>query len=330
MKVMVTGGTGFLGRHLVRRLLADGDEVRVLARNPDLATDLADKGATIVKGDLTDITAPCRAAFECDAIVHAGALSAPWGREIEFRQINVLGTEHVLEAYRFAKARRLIYVSSPSVVFAGKDQVDVGEDIPYPERFVSTYSFTKALGELSIKREAGHGIDTVILRPKAIFGPGDTSLLPRLIAAARAGRLPQIGDGTNRVDLTYVENVAHAIALALRSEKAVGGTYTITNGESAVLWEVIRRVLEHQGLSTKLKVVPLPAAMAAAALMEAKAAITGKEPLLTRYTVQILARTQTYDISAARRDLGYEPIVSLEEGIRRTLESLKTLDRADG
>jgi 2-alkyl-3-oxoalkanoate reductase len=221
----------------------------------------------------------------------------------------------------------LVYISSPSVVFDGLDQVEVTEEIPYPKDFVSHYSETKAIAERGLRAAATPGLSTVFLRPKALFGPGDTSLLPRLIAAARAGRLPQIGDGTNRVDLTYVENVAHAIALALRSEKAVGGTYTITNGESVVLWDLIRRVLEHVGLSTKLRVVPLPAAMAAAALMEAKAAITGKEPLLTRYTVQILARTQTYDISAARRDLGYEPIVPLEEGIRRTLEAL---DRADG
>jgi nucleoside-diphosphate-sugar epimerase len=262
-----------------------------------------------------------------DAVVHAGALSSPWGAERDFRHTNILGTHFVIAGCRFQGVDRLIHISSPSVVFSGGDHFNLTEDALFPVRQLCHYSNSKAVAEIGIRQARREGLHAFILRPKAIFGPGDTSLLPRLIAAARAGRLPQIGDGTNRVDLTYVENVAHAIALALRSEKAVGGTYTITNGESVLLWEVIRRVLEHQGLSTNLKVLPLRAAMAAARLMEAKAAITGKEPLLTRYTVQILARTQTYDISAARRDLGYEPIVSLEEGMERTLDAL---ERGDG
>jgi 2-alkyl-3-oxoalkanoate reductase len=328
MKVLVTGGTGFLGRNVVRRLLTDGDEVRVLARNPGAATDLAKEGAEIVSGDLRQGRTVISACDGVDAVIHTAALSAPWGRKREFLVNNVVGTRHVLTGCKTHQVRRLIYISSPSVVFTGQDQVDLADDAPYPTRFVSMYSATKAIAEKMVSRAVTEdGLSAINLRPKAIFGPGDTSLLPRLIAAARVGRLPQIGDGTNRVDLTYVENVAHAIALALRSEKAVGGTYTITNGESVLLWEVIRRVLEHVGLSTKLKAFPVPVALAAATLMEARASITGKEPLLTRYTVQILARTQTYDISAARRDLGYEPIVPLEEGIRRTLEAL---DRVDG
>lgn len=327
MKVMVTGGTGFLGRYVVRRLLADGDEVRVLSRNPQAAQDLVALGVEVVQGDLADQDSVVASCVGVEAVVHAGALSAPWGRIEDFMSANHFGTKNVLLGCKVHCVGLLINISSPSVVFTGRDQVSLSDKTPYPRRFASNYSMSKAKAEKEVLREVFRcGLKGINLRPKAIFGPGDTSLLPRLIAAARAGRLPQIGDGTNRVDLTYVENVAHAIALALRSENAVGGTYTITNGEPAVLWDVIRRVLAHQGLPTKLKVVPLPAAMAAAAFMEAKAAITGKEPLLTRYTVQILARTQTYDISTARRDLGYEPLVSLEEGIRRTLEALESGD----
>jgi 2-alkyl-3-oxoalkanoate reductase len=147
--------------------------------------------------------------------------------------------------------------------------------------------------------------------------------LPRLVAAARAGRLPQIGDGQNRVDLTYVENVAHALHLALAAPRVVGGTYTITNGEHPLLWEIIRTVLARLELNTNLRRVPLSLAHIAATLMEARARLTGHEPLLTRYTVAILARTQTYNIRHAEHDLGYTPLLSVAEGIERTLRFLE-------
>lgn len=316
MRVLVTGGTGFLGRWVVRALLARGDRVRVLARNPAAVVS----GAEMREGDLRDARAVVGACDGMDAVVHAGALSAPWGPPDAFHAVNVEGTGNVLLGCRIQRVRRLVHVSSPSVVFDGRDQVEATESVPYPPRFASVYSLTKKLAEDCVRGAAD--VPSVILRPKALFGPGDTSLLPRLLAAARARRLPQIGDGGNLVDLTYVENAAHAILLALDSGRT-GRTYTITNGEPAPLWEVVRRVLRHSGLDPELRTLPLPAAQAAALVMERLAALTGREPLLTRYTVAILARTQTYDISAARRELGYEPVVPLEEGIRRTLAALR-------
>jgi 2-alkyl-3-oxoalkanoate reductase len=166
-------------------------------------------------------------------------------------------------------------------------------------------------------------LETVIVRPKAIFGPGDAALLPRLISAARQKRLPQIGNGRNLVDLTYVENVVHALLLALDAGAAVGKTYTITNDEHVPLWDVIQAVLHRLSLPAHLRSIPLSVALAAAALMEMRAARTGKEPLLTRYSAMILGRTQTYDIGAARLDLGYTPCVSVADGIERTLKSLQ-------
>lgn len=320
MQVLVTGGTGFLGGCTVRALLERGERVRVLARNAAAATALSEAGAEIWPGDLTDARSVVSACAGMDAVVHAGALSAPWGPPAEFHAVNVGGTEHVLLGCRAHRVARLVHISSPSVVFDGRDQVEATESAPYPRRFSSVYSLTKKLAEDRV-REA-RDVSSVILRPKALFGPGDTSLVPRLLAAARTGRLPQIGDGGNLVDLTYVENAAHAILLALDSSVS-GRTYTITNGEPVPLWEVVRRVLRHARLDPDLRPLPVPVAHAAALLMEAGGRITGREPLLTRYSVAILARTQTYDISAARRDLGYEPVVSLEEGIRRTLAALE-------
>jgi nucleoside-diphosphate-sugar epimerase len=272
--------------------------------------------------DLRDKDAVKQACHDMEAIYHVGALSAAWGKRTDFFAINVEGTRAVMEGCREHQVKRLIYVSSPSVVFTGADQQNATEALPYPRRFVSVYSLTKKLGE-DLVNAAGEGLETVIVRPKAIFGPGDRTLLPQLIAAARRRRLPQIGNGLNLVDLTYVENVAEALLLALHAHTAIGKTYTITNDEHIVLWEVIRKVLQELRLSTQLRQIPLSVALAAAATMEARAALTGTEPLLTRYSAAILARTQTYDIAAAKRDLGYAPSIPVATGIERTLAALK-------
>lgn len=320
MQILVTGGTGFLGRHLVKALLANGHQVHLLGRTFDGVSALLADGAIPVVADLRDQASISAACSGIEVVYHVGALSAPWGKRSDFYAINVGGTHAIVEGCHKHGVRRLIYVSSPSVVFNGRDQFNVPENVPYPRHFPSVYSLTKKLGEDMVNAS---GLESVILRPKAIFGPGDTALLPRLISAARQKRLPQIGDGHNLVDLTYVENVVHALLLALDAEAAVGKTYTITNDEHVPLWNVIRSVLHRLDLPADLHKVPLFVALAAASYMEMRAALTGKEPLLTRYSALILSRTQTYDIRAARRDLGYVPRVSIADGIEQTLESLR-------
>jgi nucleoside-diphosphate-sugar epimerase len=322
VKVLVTGATGFLGRRLTHALLAHGEAVRILVRNPAAAKELVESGAELWSGDLREAETVSEACSGMEAVVHAGALSAPWGPAAEFHAVNVRGTENVLAGCRRHGVRRLVHISSPSVVFDGRDQVNAPESVPYPRRFASLYSLTKKLAEDRVNAASGD-LENVILRPKAIFGPDDTSLVPRLLTAAHAGRLPQIGSGQNRVDLTYVENVVYGIRLALEAPRATGKTYTLSNGEPVLLWDVIRRVLAAAGCRAQVRPLPYPVAWVAAAWMEGRAKLTGREPLLTRYSVAILARTQTYDLSAARRDLGYEPIVPLEEGIQRTLAALK-------
>lgn len=303
-------------------LLARGDRVRLLGRSFAAAGEQIEAGAVPLAVDLRDEVGVRRACAGVEVVYHAGALSAAWGNRTDFFTTNVGGTRAVIAGCREYGARRLIYVSSPSVVFNGKDQHNVSEAVPYPRRFASVYSLTKKLGEELVRQAAGE-METVILRPKAIFGPGDRTLLPQLIAAARQGRLPQIGSGENLVDLTYVENVSHALLLACDAANAVGGTYTITNDEHVPLWQVIRHVLKELGLPSRLRHLPLPVVLSAATLMEARAVLTREPPLLTRYSAAILARTQTYDISAAKRDLAYAPLLSVEEGIRRTLRALK-------
>lgn len=324
MRVLVTGGTGFLGRHLAAALMKQGHQTHLLGRSFAPANALVEQGAMPVAVDLRDRAAVSAACAGMEVVYHVGALSAPWGQRSDFYAINVGGTEAVLAGCLEHGVRRLIYVSSPSVVFDGRDQQLAIEDVPYPRHFASIYSLTKKLGEDRVNAARSRGLETVILRPKAIFGPGDQALLPRLIAAARQNRLPQIGDGRNLVDLTYVENVVHALLLTCDAPAAIGKTYTITNDEHVPLWDIVRTVLERLNLSTRLRKIPLSVALAAASMMEMRAALTGKEPLMTRYSAAILARTQTYDISAARRDLLYMPPISIAEGTERTLTALET------
>lgn len=319
-RILITGGSGFIGRHLAASLLQQGHSVRLMGRNFAPVADLLNAGAVAVQADLRDQQAVSDACAGVEAVCHVGALSAPWGRWQDFYAINVSGTRHVINGCRTHGVRRLVAISSPAVVFAGQDMLEASEEVPYPRRFSSNYAWSKQQAEellLSVSEPA-----TVILRPKAVFGPGDQALLPRLIAAARAGRLPQIGAGRNLVDLTYVENVVHAIEQALVAQAAVGKIYTITNGEHVPLWELLREVFRRLRLPARLQPIPIGAMLAAATFMELQAALTGREPLLTRYSVAILARTQTYNIAAARRDLNYQPRISVAEGVERTLAAL--------
>jgi 2-alkyl-3-oxoalkanoate reductase len=323
MRILVTGGTGFLGRRCVETLCGDGHTIRALGRDPGVCRQLAEAGVEVVRADLRDREAVVTACAAVDAVVHAGALSAPWGRQGDFHAVNVGGTAHVLEGCKRHRVGRFVYVSSPSVTFDGHDHIDQDESAPYPRTWLSAYSHTKKLGEDLTRAAQADGLATVILRPKALFGPGDQALLPRLLRAARQGRLPQVGDGRNLVDLTYVDNVVHAIRPALTSGRAVGRTYLVTNDEHVPLWGLIRDVLRRLGLPAELRPRPYRLVYAVSALLELKARLLGGEPLLTRYTTAVLGRTQTYNITAARRDLGYAPLVPVAEGVARTLAALR-------
>jgi nucleoside-diphosphate-sugar epimerase len=319
MKILVTGATGFLGSHLATALLTQGHQITMLGRDFAPVKTQLTAGAIPLALDLRNRTAVMAACAETDLVYHVGALSTAWGSQADFQASNVEGTRAVVDGCLEHGVQRLVYVSSPAVTFDGRDQVNVNERQPYPQRFSSHYAATKKLGEDLVNAAHRRGLATVILRPKAIFGPGDRALLPRLLDRARQRRLPQIGDGRNLVDLTYVDNVVHALQLAATAPAAVGKTYLITNDEHVPLWPTIREVLQRLDLPANLRPLPTPIALTLARLLELNARRTGREPLLTRYTVGILARTQTYDISAARRDLGYVPQVSVAAGLARTL-----------
>ena len=326
-RTVVTGATGFLGRRLCAALAARGESVVALGRDPSRFLALDPRLVRCQVADLADHGALVEACRGAESVIHSAALSSAWGPRPAFMKANVEGTRNLLEAARAGGVRRFVHVSSPSVVFANTDRRGVDEFEPYPARFMSTYSESKALAEGVVR--ATRGLETVILRPRAIFGPGDVALLPRLVRAGRARWLRVVGSGQNIQDLTYVENVVDALLLARDAPAACAGrTYFVSNGEPVRLWDVIFQVFDALGIPRPRRRIPVPVALGFAAGLELvhRLGLAEGEPRLTRYTAALLARDQTLDIGAARRELGYAPRIGMDEALERTIGALRRDD----
>lgn len=327
MKALVTGAGGFLGQYIVEQLVARGDDVRTLGRGNYPA--LAALGVEHLRLDIRDREATIAACRDRDIVFHAAAIAGIWGPWNEFYGINTLGTRHIIEGCRRHGVGRLVFTSSPSVVFAGEDQSGINEQTPYPDRWLCHYAHTKALAEQEVLAANCQGFSTCALRPHLIWGPRDTQLIPRLIERAKQGKLRRVGTGQNLIDVIYVENAAQAhlqAADALATGSPVAGrAYFISQGQPVNCWEWIDRLLQIANLAPVGKSISAAAAWHIGALMETAYQILGirGEPRMTRFLAAQLARSHYYDISAARRDFGYEPRVSLDEGLARTAGDLR-------
>lgn len=321
MRALVTGGGGFLGRAIVERLLARGDTVRSFSRGP--YPDLEALGVEVRQGDLVDARAVTDAVQGCDIVFHVAAKAGIWGPYPDYFRTNVVGTRNVLAACRSGAVRRLVYTSSPSVVFNGRDMEGVDESVPYARHFEAPYPRTKALAERLVLQANSAELATVALRPHLIWGPGDNHLVPRILARARAGRLQRIGDRPNRIDATYIDNAADAHLLAgdrlAPGSPIAGKAYFIAQDEPLPLWELVNRILQAGGLPPVTRTVAPGFAYAAGWIGELVHRVLGleSEPPMTRFVARELATAHWFDLSAARRDLGYHPAVSTEEGLRR-------------
>jgi len=315
--VLVTGATGFLGSYLVKALLRKSIPVKALGRDPKIGLELASYGADFRPVDLRDKDSMVSVCENVWAVIHCGALSSAWGKYQDFFDINVTGTKNVIKGCLHKGVKKLIYISSPSVMSVHGAQIGLTEEHPLPKNFVSEYSQTKAYGELEVAKAGKKGLKTVIIRPKAIYGPGDRSVFPRIIEAISKGRLPIFGQGRAMTNLTHVTDVVEAIILALESEKASGKTYIITGDEDVRLYEVIDLIAEKSGYSKPKKKIGIKKAMKVGGILEKvwRTLPLSGEPALTQYKVSIMAYTQTYDISAAKKDLDYKPKVKWRDGI---------------
>ena len=321
--VLVTGGGGFLGQAIVAQLRAQGDSVRVLARGRYPALEAL--GATSVQADLggTDDLRPLLDGVE--VVFHAASKTGVWGPRDAFFATNVEGTRRLLEAARRAGVPRFVYTSSPSATFDGRDAIGATEaDCPYPTHFEAPYPESKAIAEQLVLSENSAALATVALRPHLIYGPRDPHIVPRLIARRRQGRLRQVGDGTNQVGITYVDNAAQAHLLAadrlLPGAACAGRAYFITDAEPVLLWRWINEMLVAVGEQPVRGSVSVGTAVAAGRALQWLWGTFGLqgEPPMTPFVAKELASSHWYDLSAARDDLGYIPAVSGTEGFART------------
>ncbi len=345
--VFVTGASGFIGGKLAERLLADGRRVRVLARRP--LPHLEALGAEVIPGDLDNPDALRRGCLGAETVFHVAGRVGVWGSRREFFAVNVGGTQNVLTACRKANVAHLVYTSSPSVVYNGGDLAGIDESAPLCLHAPCGYPTSKAAAEREVLAAHGPNLATVALRPHLVWGPGDKNVVPRVLALAKAGRLKIIGSGRNKVDVTHISNVVDAHLLAegalLKNVAGVvdpgsphatqapgsatpatnhpgGRAYFITNGEPVVLWDWINQLLRGVGILEVTRHVPLPVAYAAGGLLEAlwRLLPLQGEPPMTRFVAKEMATDHWFDISAARRDLGYHPLVTMADGTAELIE----------
>lgn len=313
--ILVTGATGFLGSRLVERI-AENEAMTITATGRSLKPHNRVDAPNVryELGDLTDDAFVARLVQGQDAIVHAAALSSPWGSKRAFWASNVRPTELLVRAAETHGVDRLVLISTPSMYFQMKSQWDLKEEDTLPKP-INQYAASKREAERVVEAS---GIPYVILRPRALLGRGDTVILPRIIRAHQEGRLRQMGPGLNRVDMTPVSNVVDAIVLSLNApEQALNQTYNISNGDPIALWPFLNDTLDKLGLTPISKSIPLPVVLMVARLMEwhARWLNQNREPALTVYGVGTLSMDFSMDISKAQRLLGYTPNQTVEEAM---------------
>ena len=321
MKCLVTGGGGFLGKAIVSRLLERGDHVRAIARGD--YPELTDMGAECIRGDIADLESCISAVEGCDMVFHVAAKAGVWGSYESYYQSNVVGTQNIVKACQRAGVQKLVYTSTPSVIHAGGDVEGVDESLPYPEHFETHYPKTKAMAEKFVLAANSPNLATVALRPHLIWGPGDNHLVPRIVERGRTGQLRFVGDGQNLIDSIYIDNAADAHILAgdrLGPEAPCAGkAYFISQGEPVPSSQLINGILESAGVNPVTRSIHPTVAYVVGAVMEAVYSVAGieSEPKMTRFLAKQLSTAHWYDISAAKRDLGFEPTVSIREGLDR-------------
>ena len=314
--VFVTGGSGFIGGRLIRRLVADGRRVRALARSDGAAEKVAGAGAEPVRGDLSDPGALRAGAEGAELGFHAAAAVLEWGPREAFVRANVDGTKHVLDACREAGVRRLVHVGTEAATMAGRPLVQIDETAPLRPDSKADYCATKALAEQAVRAANDDGLETVVVRPRLVWGEGDTTILPGVVEAVRAGRFRWIAGGRHETSTTHVDNVVEGLVLGAERGRP-GEAYFVTDGDPVVFRDFITELVDTQGVEIPDKGLPkgLAAAVAAGSETVFRALRLKGTPPLTRTAYWLSALECTIDISKARDELGYAPVRSIGDGM---------------
>jgi nucleoside-diphosphate-sugar epimerase len=312
----VTGGSGFVGGALIRRLRRDGWGVRALARSDSSASKVSDAGAEPVRGDLDDVAAIGAGAEGCEIAFHAGATTLEWGPREAYVRGNVTGTENALRGCRDAGVRRFVHVGTEAGLMVGRPLVQIDETAPLRPDSKAHYPATKAMAEQAVRAANGDGFETVVVRPRMVWGPGDTSIVPAIAEAIEKGRFSWIGGGRHLTDVTHVDNVVEGLVLGAEKGRP-GEAYFVTDGEAVVFREFLTELLATQGVTPPDRNTPAPVARGAAPVVEAVWRLLRRDstPPVTRLAVWLSSLECTIDISKAREELGYEPVKSREEGM---------------
>lgn len=316
MRIFLTGGSGFLGRSLIEAATASGHSVRALVRSAASAERVRQAGAEPVMGELDDEAAMRAGMAGCDAVVHAAAHTEEWGPYEDFHRVNVAGTEHVIAAARAAAVPRLVHVSSESVLAGGRPIVNADETWPRPARAVGLYPLTKGMAEDRVLAANGAGLATVVVRPRFLWGKGDTSLLPKLVEAVQAGRFKWIGGGRYPSSTCHVRNACQGILLACE-KGGPGQIYFLTDGPPVEFRAFLTELIGTQGIAVNVGSVPHGLAVVAAQVSEfvwRTFKLAGPPPI-TLSLVRVVGEEVTVSDAKARRELGYAPVVSREAGL---------------
>jgi len=340
--VFVTGAGGFLGKTICRLLRLANIKVTGFARGK--YPELTQMGVNTVQGDIADFDQVKSAMQACDLVFHVAAKAGVWGSKEDYFKPNVQGTNNIIKACQELSISRLVYTSTPSVTFAGVDEADIDESQPYAENYLNNYGQTKAQAEQLVlaaaKRSSQESIakesasqkgelKTVALRPHLIWGPNDPHLVPRVLERAKAGKLKLVGKEDKLVDTIYVDNAAYAhilAAIALTKPNATcnGKAYFISNDEPIIMADMLNKILACVHLPPVTKRVPSNIAYGVGASLEwlYKLLDIKQEPIMTRFVARQLSTCHYFDISAAKNDFGYKPLVGIEEGMKRLKDSL--------
>jgi nucleoside-diphosphate-sugar epimerase len=314
--VFVTGGSGFIGGRLIERLVADGREIRALARSDQAAARISGRGGDPIRGDLADVDAMRSGAAGCELAFHAAAMLGDWGRREDFERGNVEGTRNALTACADAGVRRFVHVGTEAALLAGQPLVNVDETAPLRPDSPALYSSTKAKAERLVLDANRGRFETVVIRPRFVWGRGDTTLLPTMTQMVRSGRWAWIGGGRHRTSTTHVDNTVEGLVLGADRGRP-GNVYFVTDGEPVVFREFVTELLETQGVEPPNRSVAAPIAAVLATVSETtwRALRLPGRPPLTRFAFWVSSQECTITIDKARQELGYSPVKSQTEGL---------------